>query len=218
MKKLSLIMLFALISSGILRAQTITTISTPAQQTAEIPPKFVTVQIVNATIGPSKVDGSHWSGTGKVNPSVTNQLAQLLLGANPYTGIVGLLSGSLISGSGKPAPYGMVEVAINGQYDSKLQARLVSTKKELERTYTPIFHLPSYQNVPFDGGTRFKITLYSKNLMNPKPTPIGVAVINFQDIRKALEEQKIYQVPVADQTENQLLFIGIEVDSITPGK
>jgi hypothetical protein len=48
--------------------------------------------------------------------------------------------------------------------------------------------------------------------------PIGVAVINFQDIQKALEEQKIYQVPVADQTENQILFIGIEVDSVTSGK
>jgi hypothetical protein len=176
MKRVNLILLFMLISSGILKAQTNTTnsISTPAvQQTTQTLPKFVTVQIVNATIGPSKVDGSHWSGTGKVSPSVTNQLAQLLLGANPYTGIIGLLSGSLISGSGKPAPYGMVEVAINGQYDPEMQARLVSTRNELERTYIPIFHLPAYQNVPFDDGTRFKITLYSKNLMNPKPTPIA---------------------------------------------
>lgn len=127
---------------------------------------------------------------------------------------MGLLSSSLISGSGKPAPYGVVEVAINGQYYTKLTASLVKTTKELERTYTPIFYLPAYRNVPFNDGTRFKITLFSKNLMNPKPTPIGVAVINFKDLQKALEEEKIYQVPVADQTENQLLFIGIEVDSV----
>ena len=177
--------------------------------------KIVSVQIVNSTIGPSKIDGSHWSGTGKVSPAVSTQLAQLLLGANPYTGVVGLLSGSLITGSGKPAPFGEVEVAINGQYYPKLQARLVNTKRELERTYTPIFHLPAYQNVPLDEGTRFKITLYSKILINPKPTPIGVAVINYDDLLKALQEEKIYQVPVGDQTQNQILFIGIEVNEVS---
>jgi hypothetical protein len=176
-------------------------------------PKLVSVQIVNATIGPSKVDGSHWSGKGKVDPSVTTKLAQLMMGTvNPYAGVIGLLSSSLISSSGKPAPYGIVEVAVKGQYYPKFQANLVSFK-QAERTFTPIFHLPAYTGVPFDEGTRFKITLYSKNLINPQPTPIGVAVINYADLLKAYKEQKIYQVPVADQTENQLLFIGIEVDS-----
>lgn len=59
--------------------------STPsAPSTPQESPKLVSVQIVNATIGPSKVDGSQWSGMGKVNPSVTTKVAQLLLGANPY--------------------------------------------------------------------------------------------------------------------------------------
>lgn len=184
------------------------------QESQQQLPKLVSVQIVNVTIGPSKVDGSHWSGSGKVNPTVTTKLAQLLLGSNPYTAVIGLLGSSALTGSGKPAPYGMVEVAVNGQYDPKLAARLFDPRKPLERSYTPIFNLPAYQSVPFNDGTRFKITLYSKNLINPAPTPIGVAVINYNDLLKAYNEEKIYQVSVGDQTENQLLFIGIEVNAV----
>jgi len=190
--------------------------NTPVNQTVSKQlPKIVSVQIVNATIGPCKVDGSKWSGMGKVNPSVTTQLTQLLVKASAYTSIIGFLGSSAISSLGKPEPYGSVEVAIGGQYVSKLQARLVNTAKALERTYTPIFYLPAYQNVPFEEGTRFKVTLYSKNYLNPKPTPIGVAIINYNDLLKALQEEKIYQVPVGDQTQNQLLFIGIEVNAVT---
>jgi hypothetical protein len=191
--------------------------STNSLKAQEQLPKLVSVQIVNATIGPSKVDGSRWSGAGKVSSSVTTKLAQLLLSGNPYTGVIGLLGSSLMSTSGKPAPYGIVDVAVNGQYYPKFRTNLASFR-QAERTYTPIFQLPAYTAVPFDDGTRFKITLYSKNLLNPQPTPIGVAVINYSDLLKAYKEQKIYQVPVADQTENQLLFIGIEVDSSSTQK
>jgi hypothetical protein len=121
-----------------------------------------------------------------------------------------------MSGLDKPEPFGIVDVAVNGQYIPKLEACLFrSCSKGLERTYTPIFNLPAYQNVPLEEGTRFKVTLYSKNRIVPKPSPIGVVVINSKDLQKALDAEKIYQVSVADQTQNQILFIGIEVNLVT---
>lgn len=205
---------FLLIISSSLKAQD-QGLGSPSVQAQFSPtiqlPKFVSVQIVNATIGPSKVDGSKWGGMGKVDPSVTAKLAHVLLDTTAaYTGAIALLAGPMISGSDKPAPFGVVDVAVNNEYDLRLRASLFSSEKEIGRTFTPIFDLPGYKNIPLNDETRFKVTLFSKNRIM-KPTPIGVAEINAADLEKALNEEKIYQVPVADQTQNQLLFIGVEV-------
>ena len=184
---------------------------TPTPATTPTPqPTRVWVQIVNATIGPAKVDGSSWGGK-KVDPSIVAKVGTLLMGSNPYIGILSLLSAPGLASLDKPSSFGLVDVAIDGEYLPRLRGCLFNPCNKFSiHTFTPIFELPSYQNVPLGDGTRFKVTLNCNHILT-RPEPIGVAIINSKDLRKALEDQKIYQVPVADQTSNQLLFIGIDV-------
>ena len=53
--------------------------------------------------------------------------------------------------------------------------------------------------------------LVSSALLAWAHDPIGVAEINYEDVVAALESEQVYQVKVADQTDNQLLFVGISV-------
>ena len=56
---------------------------------------------------------------------------------------------------------------------------------------------------------RLRVTVIDEDLW--EDDPIGVAEINYDDVVAALEAGEVYQVKVAEQTQNQLLFVGISV-------
>jgi hypothetical protein len=183
---------------------------TPTLSPTPAPP-MVNVDVVDATVSLSKFDGSKWGGFGKVSPQTVGKVSSLLLGTNPYTAIISALSGPVSAGLEKPAPFGWVDVSINGQYLPNLRTCTFSPcQRPYKHTYTPIFNGSTYQNIPFSPDTRLRVTLYADHtLINPDP--IGTAIINFVDLKKAVEAGKIYQVQVNDQTQNQLLFVGLDV-------
>jgi len=188
-------------------------------------PKTVSVEVLSALIGPSKVDGSKWDGIGHVKPEVQQQvqriaaqkvvaLAGLAVGvaAAPYTAAVSLMSGigtSFLSKEDKPDPYGTVEVAVDNEYQPAMKRDLYPRGGFEKDTFMPSFPDGAFQRIPLKKGTRFRVTLWDKDLT--KSDFIGKAEITYDDLVAALNAGKIYQVMVADQTQNQLLFIGIAV-------
>jgi len=171
--------------------------------------KRVNVSIVSATIGPCKADGKKWDGIGNAPAGAAAQIAKLLLDDNPYTGIAQALAGITMASTDKPDPYGFVEVAVDGEFKPNLKRNLYPDGKIVKDTFTPQFPTNEWRAIPLDRGTRFRVTLIDKDIA--QDDPIGTVEINDRDLRAALEAEKVYQVKVADQSQNQVLFIGLSV-------
>ncbi|MBS2033074.1 MAG: hypothetical protein JST54_34695 [Deltaproteobacteria bacterium] len=185
-------------------------------------PKFVRVEILSALVGPCKVDGTKWDGMGKCDAGAQDKIAKLLpskmaalaaaaSGLNPAgaaTTILASVSTGVLAKEDKPDPYGIVEVAVGDDWKSDLKFGLLSEKKPAKDNFAPEFP-PHEVKVPLEKGTRFRVQMFDKDLT--KSDDIGRAEIGYDDLVAALNAGKIWQVPVADQTQNQLLFIGIEV-------
>ena len=86
-------------------------------------------------------------------------------------------------------------------------ARSASLDLSLVRdTYVPQWNV-TVRHLPLDCTARIRVTLRDKDMINDDP--IGVAEINAAQVRLALAARDVYQVPVRDQTNDQILFIGI---------
>ena len=80
-----------------------------------------------------------------------------------------------------------------------------------EDTYTPIWPSPTpgWSQVPLISDLRFRFNLFDEDLVNDDP--IGVAEVNYADVVAALKDGHIFQVELAAQTNNQLLFVAMSV-------
>jgi hypothetical protein len=205
-------LVFAMLLTSTLCAEVMPVQGDRAKEVKKELPAKVTVQIVSATIGPSKFGGGKWHGFGQVEQGLINKIAVgLAAETGGFSLVLSALSTPALQNSA-PDPWGWVEVAIDGEFMPPLKHAFYANSKEIIRkTFTPSFQNCEYTNVPLNEGTRFKVNLWNNHSILGKDEPIGVAEINMKDLVTALEAQKIYQVQVADQTQNQLLFLGIEV-------
>lgn len=87
---------------------------------------------------------------------------------------------------------------------------LAQRSDAIQDTYTPIWPYGwYYTNVPIDSDVRITVQLWDEDLVDDDP--IGTAQINASDLKAALAAQDKFEVRVDDQTDGQLLFIGISV-------
>jgi hypothetical protein len=173
---------------------------------------LATVQIVDAIIAPGKADGTAWDGTVTIPDSVLNALGTALAGGDPVGGTLAVLAGpdlnNAISTLDKPDAYGWAQATIFGS--TGYAYYLAQPSEAVQDNYTPIWpEVWQYPNVPIDSDVRILVTLVDSDLVNDDP--IGAAEINSTDLINALAAQKKYEVRVDDQTDGQLLFIGISV-------
>jgi len=176
---------------------------------AEETPQRVSIQIVGATIAPSRVDGSKWLGFGKAKAAQVSKVMDALLMAEPHVAVINALAQVAMSTSDKPIPYGVVDVATAGKFHTNARKGFGDSR---QHSFTPFFGNINYQDIPLDYGTRIEVRMWNYHPIEKRNIdPIGVAEINSDDLKKALDSQKIYQLNVSDQTQNQLLFIAIEV-------
>jgi hypothetical protein len=173
------------------------------------PKNFVTVELQSALVGPGKVTRELWDADGSEVPTETwSQLATALAGANPYVAASALLVNPVLAGTKAPDPYGTARLDI-GQ-GIGLTYQLADRSSNMEDTYRPAWPNPIvWFNVPLDQSLRLKVEVTDEDLVNDDS--IGIAEITKAQLLDALASGKVYQVPVADQTDNQLLFLGISV-------
>ncbi len=172
-------------------------------------PVTVTVELQSALIGPGKLDRTAWDGDGTmVSTEVWSQLATALAGANPYAAAAALLVNPVLAGTKAPDPLGTARLDV-GQ-GIGLTITLADPATNMEDTYATTWSWPAiWQKVPIDMPLRIRVSLTDEDLVNHDA--IGVAELNNSHLRAALMAGQVYHVPVADQTNQQILFLGISV-------
>lgn len=179
--------------------------------------RFVTVSLEDCVVGPGKADQNPWdpsiTGASTIPPKVFSDLAVALGAIDPLAAVVGVLAGptlnSAITASQKPDVYGTVRLDVGGKIG--IEYWLVERGQQMDDSYRPSFPSGSiYQHVPLDADVRIRFNLADADALDDDDA-IGIAVINSADLMAALAAQKKYEVKVADQTSDQLVFIGISV-------
>jgi hypothetical protein len=175
--------------------------------------RFATVLIEDALIGPGKVDRAPWDEGNPIPPQVFTDLNTALLGANPFGSAVAVVGEKLLTdaldATEKPDVYGTMRLDGFGKIGTEYW--LATIDQQTKDSFTPAFPGPvGFQQVPIDADVRLRIHLLDADLVNDDE--IGIAVINSADMQAALASQMKYEVPVWDQTSNQILFIGISVE------
>lgn len=172
-------------------------------------PARVGVSLIDATTGVGTMDGRQWDGFGQIPEDVLNSVAGVLARRNPYVAIGSVLAPLATGLFEKPDPTGLAEL-LNGV----TTVGRVELKANQEDTFSPRWQdaqgkAPSFTNVPLNASTRIRVQLMDKDI--PSDELMGVCEINDRDLIEALQAQQVHQVNVADQTKNQILFLGISV-------
>jgi len=173
--------------------------------------RLAIVRIVDAVIAPIKADGTSWdpSLTGaSVPPGLSQDLTKALASIDPLAAVASLLLAPATQALSKPDPYGTAQATVYGVITPPHD--LATPDAAIQDNFTPIWPATwNYQNIPIDTDVRISITLFDADF--DANDPIGSAEINSADLRAALAAQKKLEVKVSDQTDGQLLFIGISV-------
>lgn len=169
----------------------------------------VVVTIEGAMIGPTKAGGDSWDFDGAgLDANSKAQLAKALIGSNPYAEAAAILSGPIVQTVSKPDPYG--KATLEGAGLEGMERVLAAKEEAVQDTFTPIWpHRAEWTGVRLNRDVRIRLELKDDDLF--EDDPIGVAILNTDHLRAALEAKTVYHVEVADQTQNQILFVDIAV-------
>ncbi len=169
-------------------------------------PETVTITFVDALIAPFDAHEEYWDSHEQVDAAMVSGLASALGAAAPYSAVLGFVASYASDAYALPDPYGYHQV---WDGDNWLSGELVDESCNFENTLHPMWPGPGWHHVPVEPNMRLRVNLFDEDLFNDDP--IGTAEINYEDIVAALQAGEVYQVNVANQTQNQLLFVGISV-------
>jgi hypothetical protein len=162
------------------------------------------VSIVDALIGPAKVSGLPWDGTGDaVDEGTWGELAFALGGVDPYSAAAGILASLADSGTARPDPKGRV-LLYNAHEEIELELPM-----EFKNTYTPTWSDATLHGVPTSSELRLRVTLIDQDVMDDDP--IGVVELTQSDLEAARVAGRVHHLQVNEQAQNQILFIGVSV-------
>ncbi len=178
----------------------------------EMPPgtRVVSVQVLDAVISPGKATKDAWDGFGTVPDSVWSGLAAALGAPAPAGAVIAFLGGQAVAALEKPDPFGTASIHSQSVANSGVEISLATTSNNLEDTLLPSWPTPPrWDNVPLTSDLRVRITLLDEDLSNHDP--IGVVELNASDLDAAARANQLYEVRVDDQSNGQLLFVGVSV-------
>ena len=174
-------------------------------------PETFSVDFHGALIGPAKSDRTTWDGNSAISDADWATLLALNPSTAPYGELAGFLADLAMSTLYKPDPFGYMELNRGNGYDPELLQHLATEGNNIQDSFQPMWPSPltGYTGVPFNEDMRIRTRLWDKDLLNNDP--IGAAVIGFDHILEAYLDEGVYWVNVADQTQQQLLMLAIEV-------
>lgn len=180
-------------------------------------PARVDISIKNATIG-IKSNGEEWDGHGRVSKEAMEQitkLAKLPTLQAVALGTAGALVGALASIKDPPDAQGTAKIL---GCSTPVEAFELAQKDD---TFTPSWEQVTWHGVPFERTMRVEVSLVDSDRdglvgVLGGEDGIGTAQMTYDDLVDALVVGKVLQVNVADQTNNQLLFVGISVMPSVP--
>jgi hypothetical protein len=174
-------------------------------------PATVSIEVLSALIGPGKVDGTTWDGTGTVPPDILEALAD----AFGYPGvdkIVDVVQQAAYQALSKPDPFGTANLNPDGSgFDAINDVELATRITNTEDTFTPIWPMPfpGWKDLAFDDALQVRLTLYDEDLS--LDDDMGVVTINYADLLEAWQAQDSHWIRVEDQGDGQILAIQVQV-------
>ncbi|HSC88139.1 MAG TPA: hypothetical protein VLC09_12740, partial [Polyangiaceae bacterium] len=134
-------------------------------------------------------------------------VAEALGAPDAAVAVAEALAAPALEGLDRPDVVGQATLrSSNGQ----LQARkFKGTSDSLRPNLNPA---PSWENVPFDSQLRLEVTVSDDDLLGTEP--IGTFIVNAEALREAARKNEVYQLRLAEQTSNTLLFVGLIVNSL----
>lgn len=170
-------------------------------------PTIVTVDVLSAMIGPSKADGRAWDGLpGARIPDAARAAVRAALGAtNPYAA-VGLVLAELVNtGTKPPDVQGTATMFFGGQPTGPAQFL-----PKIQDSFTPSWLTPArWSHVPLDDRVRIRVHFDDADLQFDDP--IGDVELNAGHLATALAAGTVSHIRVENQTQEQVLFVGISV-------
>lgn len=169
-------------------------------------PAFVNVELRGGLIGPAKVGGAAWDGLGHLDAAAQGGLGRALAAVDPYAAVLSFFTNPALTALERPEPFGRVRATVNGVVVQELELPLAQRD-----TLTPVWSSTGFVRVPLVPDTRLEFELYDKDLVNDDA--MGAATLTASDIAIALRVGVVHHVRVAEQTNNQVLFIDISVEA-----
>jgi hypothetical protein len=169
-------------------------------------PAFVNVEVRQARLGPSKVGGNAWDGFGRLDGNGQTLVLQALGKSDPIAELAVVFANPALAALEKPDPAGSVR-CMSGAVELQ---RL--TLPKVQDTFTPIWTSTALTRVPLAQTTRLEVDLWDKDLA--VDDPMGTSTITYTDLVSALQEGTVHHVRVAEQTNNQVLFIDVSVTAL----
>jgi hypothetical protein len=87
---------------------------------------------------------------------------------------------------------------------------------EFKDTYTPMWSDATLHGVVASSEIRLRITLIDQDVV--EDDPIGVVELTEADLVAARTAGRVHHVQVSEQSQNQILFVGISVLAETPSE
>ncbi len=168
-------------------------------------PAFVDLDVRGALIGPTKVGGAGWDGLGRLDSSAQLGLHQALRMVNPYAAAADFLANPSMAAIERPEPKGAARATVNGVQVATLELPLV-----YRDTFTPMWSGARISRLALTTDTRVEVELLDADVLNDDP--MGAATLTASDFASALRVGTVHHVPVAEQTNQQVLFIDISVE------
>jgi len=169
-------------------------------------PSFVSVEIRQALLGPSKVGGNAWDGFGRIDGSGQTLVLEALGKGDPVAELALVFANPALAALEKPDPAGAVRCM-----SGAIELDRLSLPK-VQDTFTPIWSGAALPRVPLVPSTRLEVDLWDKDLA--LDDPMGTSTITYADLVSALREGTVHHVRVAEQTNNQVLFIDLAVTGV----
>jgi hypothetical protein len=172
------------------------------------PPIIAAVILHGAAIAPTKTGGAAWDVDLSGNPRPASEAVKALMlsvAGLPYIAearLASVFAQPCMAAVAKPDPYGYAEVESGGA------VRRIALPI-FKDTLTPQWNDARWDRVIIAPGTRFRISLLDKDLVNDDA--IGEAVVDDRKLFEAMRSGESLAIRVDDQTAEQLLAVELEV-------
>lgn len=168
--------------------------------------------MIDATVAPGTAQGKSWDGPGLVSIEVMQGVSKLLAripargrveDATKTGAVVAEIGAAIAASIAPPDPKGQADLLVAGT------SRRLSLP-ERHDTFHPTWSGITFDQVPLVEGLRLRVQLFDADDIG-SDDPIGTAELTYEDIVEALSYEQVVQLRVDNQTNGQLLFLGISV-------
>jgi hypothetical protein len=169
----------------------------------------VRIEIVGASISPTKQGGQPWDGTGSIPPEVSSAAFRALSTPNPLASLVVALAPLANKKFQPPDVSGSAVLMVGGR---AVQSRILPKDQD---NYMPSWHnVAIFTGVILDPRVHVQIHLVDKDAGSlfgaETDDEIGTVVLGEAQLRPALAKGTVHQVRVDDQN-SQVLLVGVTV-------